>query len=83
MVNPEQLTTTQPLWKVGAPRQSMMLTVTGKYQPSWIVPVMFPDGTGFEVEIAAQDFNPDMVRTVIEDHVNRVTAIRALEGPPI
>jgi hypothetical protein len=70
-----------PLWKVGVPAQTMIASPGKGYVAGWDIPVVMADNSTFSVQIAAADFTPQNVQALIEDHVNRLVAIRALEGP--
>jgi hypothetical protein len=81
MVNPDIQPQSAPLWTVGVPRQTKVADQVRGYIDAWDVPVIMADKSTFTVTIPATDFTPDNVENVIKDHVDRVVAIRSLQGP--
>ena len=70
-----------PLWTVGVPVQTTISDSQRGYVPGWEIPVIMADKSTFTVTVPASQFTPERVRELIEDHVNRLMAIRTLEGP--
>lgn len=81
MVQVDQSAQNAPLWTVGVPKQTQVPDPSGRYVAGWEVPVILVDKSTFTVQIPATEFTPENVMSVIEDHINRLTAVRALTGP--
>lgn len=71
----------QPLWTVGVPMQIKFTDPQRGFVDGWEIPVVMADKTTFKIQVPADQFNPDGVRALIEDHVDRLVAVRTLQGP--
>lgn len=81
MVEQSQDAQSAPLWRVGVPVQTMVPNVSKGYVPGWEIPVIMADNSSFTVTVSAMEFTPEIVQQKIEEHVNKVVAIRSLQGP--
>jgi hypothetical protein len=81
MIDPNQPLNAAPLWTVGTPRQTTVSDPQRGFVPGWEIPVILVDKSSFTVTVTADGLNPDNVLSVIEDHISRLLAVRALTGP--
>jgi hypothetical protein len=77
------MTNGQPLWRVGVPVQTQVYDQQKGYVAGWQIPVIMADKATFTVQVTADEFTPENVQKVIEDHVERLGEIRNLQGEPI
>jgi len=80
MTNPPSDGQNAPLWTVGVPQQTSVPDAAKGYVPGWSIPVIMFDKSSFSVTVSADQFTPEAVMAAIEDHVNRLIAIRSLKG---
>jgi hypothetical protein len=80
VINPESAIESQALWTVGVPRQTTIQDGQRGYVPGWEIPVIMADKSSFTVSVPADQFTPENVKAVIDEHVDRLVQIRGLQG---